>query len=111
MGEPHAPDEWTPLEPYIAQLVGMAAQNRDPYGVMQTVKTFAPAPMLGAIRELVARDDAVPMILQRFPALQPHQAWTALFIEEFRLEFFGEGDDDEAPDAAPAAGAPAVEGE
>jgi len=115
MNEAHAADEWTPLEPYIAQLVGMAAQNRDPYGVMQTVKTFAPAPMLGAIRELVAREDAVPMILQRFPALQPHQAWTALFIEEFRLEFFGEGDDDdgdvsEPPGAVPASDPPAVEG-
>ena len=111
MGEPHAPDEWTPLEPYIAQLVGMASQNRDPFGVMQTVKTFAPDTMLAAIRELVARDDAVPMILQRFPALQPHQAWTAQFIEEFRAEFFGEPEEDEPTDPNPVGGPAAVEDE
>lgn len=105
-------DEWSALEPYVARLAQMAANNKAPFGVMQTIVTIAPAPMVAAIRELVARDDAVPMLTHRFPALQPYTAWTAQLVEEFRNEFFGEADEDGPPDAPAdgATGAPAVEG-
>lgn len=85
-------DEWTPLEPYIAQLVAMAEHNREPFGVMQTIKTLAPEKMLSAIRELVADDDGADMLVQRFPALQRHRAWVEQLLDEFHVEFFGADD-------------------
>jgi hypothetical protein len=92
---PMIQDEWTGLEPHMVTLAAFAAQNKEPYAVVQTVKTLAPGKVLAAIRELVAREDAVSTLLARFPVLQPHAAWTAQLLEEFYAEFFGE---DEGPD-------------
>ena len=100
---PPMPDEWTALEPYVARLANMAANNKAPFGVMQTIVTMAPAPMVAAIRELVAKEDATQILVTRFQALMPYAAWTAQLVDEFRNEFFGSDEDDEPA----AAGEPA----
>lgn len=95
-------DEWTPIEPYVTQLAGYAAKNRDPHGVMMTVVTFAPDEMVAAIRELVGREDAATIMTTRFPLLAGYQIWTAQLINEFREELIGMAEEGDAPDA-PAA--------
>lgn len=99
-------DEWTPLEPYIQQLVGFAQRNTEPYDMMKTIKTLAPRPLLAALRELVVREDALPFLMQRFPALQPHQAWTDQLLDEFHADFFGDDDGGDEGADDPPAGAP-----
>ena len=89
-------DEWTGLEPHVATLAAMAAEDREPYGVMQTIKTLAPRSLLAAIRELVARDDATDVLVARFPVLARHRAWLEQLLDEFHAEFFGE-EEDETP--------------
>lgn len=102
-----APDEWTPLEPYVPQLVAFASENRDPHGVCMTVVTFAPPQMLAAIREIVGRENPAVELIARFPELAPYKIWTAQVLDEFYAELFGdEGSDDEDPDEIPDAGAP-----
>ena len=96
-------DEWTGLEPHMQTLANFAQQNRDPYGVMQTIRTLAPPQMLAAVRELVARDDGLDVLLARFPILQPYRAWTSQLLDEFYTEFFGE---DEGPDGGAGEGEP-----
>lgn len=96
-------DEWTPIEPYITQLSGYAAKNRDPHGVMMTVVTFAPDEMVAAIRELVGREDAVNVLVTRFPLLAGYQIWTAQLVNEFRQELIGAADEtDQLSDETPA---------
>lgn len=92
-----AVDEWTPLEPYVSQLVAMAAQNKSAFGVAQTIVTIAPPAMIAAIRELVARDDAVQTLVNRFPTLGQYPAWLAGLVGELYAELLPEDEDDAVP--------------
>lgn len=100
-------DEYTPLEPYVAQLAQMAADNKDPHHVVGLVMAMAPQRMIAAIRELVGRDDATDVLTTRFAALQPYRVWTAQLVDDFRAEFFGEPDEPEGDDPEPVPEEPA----
>jgi hypothetical protein len=111
MTTPQVTDEWTPLEPYMVQLAGLAAQNKEPYSVMHMIKAVAAPSMLAAVRELVAKEDAPQVLLARFPVLQPHAAWLEQLLEEFYTDIYGEeepGEPGEEPPAADTAEPPAT---
>lgn len=88
-------DEWSGLEPHMETLANFAAQAKDPYDVVKMVKLIAPASVWAAIRELIARDDAVIVLTTRFPVLAPYQAWTADLLSSFYDEIYPDADDEE----------------
>ncbi len=96
-------DEWTALEPYVAQLVHFAAINKPPFGVMNMILTLAPDAMIGGIRELTARDDAPEFLMTRFPQLRAYADWTTELLEDFWEHFHPEADE-EPPEPLPAEG-------
>ena len=86
-------DEWTALEPYVANLVHFAAINKPPFQVMNMILTLAPDAMIGGIRELTARDDAPEFLMARFPQLRAYADLTTELLEDFYEYFHPEADE------------------
>lgn len=101
-----AADEWTPLEPYVAQLAHFAQINKPPFQVMNMVLTLAPEAMIGSVRELVSHEEALEFLVGRFPVLANYRDWTGELLDEFYNHFHP--DEEEDPPADPAAEEPAV---
>lgn len=97
-------DEWTPLTPYVSQIAALAAQEKDPYGVVQMVTLLGSAPMVAAVRDMCQRDDVASLLANRFPELKAYEAWLEDLMFEFHDEFFPPSPEElarrEAEDAA-----------
>lgn len=94
------PDEWTPLEEPLMQLLHFAQQGAEPRYMVGMALTMANPQQRAFLREKVADPDVAAKIAARFPAWQNQSVWLGEFCEELYAEFFPDavGDDPEHPD-------------
>jgi hypothetical protein len=90
-----APDEWTPLEGPMTQLIQQARTNKPPHRVAAMVLLLANDEQQATLREVVAQDDVMNVITHRFPAFQSYQTWLGEFVMELRGEMGLLPDEDE----------------
>lgn len=94
-GVGEANDVWTAIGSRLPLLIGAAAINRNPGRTAAVAVEFASPQERAVLTELVAVDDFVPQLFQRFPQLVNYRVWTLSFIEALRFELLGEDDDEE----------------
>lgn len=99
-----ATDEWTPLEPAMAELAALAqAGKKARYAVAMAMMALNEE-QLATLRERIVQDNILDLVIQRFPVFAPRRVWLAEFLDELRFELFpddgddgdgaGDGDDD-----------------
>ena len=91
-------DVWRLIGEQMALIRSFAAMGRDTRRVAAMAVEFASAPQRVLMMEVLGSEEFTKQFFERFPQMETYRRWTESFIEELRIELFGEGDDEEEGD-------------
>jgi hypothetical protein len=88
---------------YAPQLVDAAQRGLDPGLVAGMANSYCPPQAVGALQELMARDDLATYLPQLIPVMKNYPKWVAGFVDELR-SFRAEEIDEEPEEGSPEEG-------